>query len=102
VRALIAGLCFLLLPVLAAATLNEEVLRKEQECQAKARSFQEHRICTLKATPRKCRRLVRGLPQQGMSMSFQQARLSCIISCEGASLYSRLFGECSTPSDPNK
>lgn len=102
-RALIAGFCLLLLPMLAHASLNEEVLRKEQECRAQAKTFEEHRLCTIKVTPRKCRHHVRGKrPQQGMSMTHRQAWLSCIVSCEGADLYSRLLGECSTPANPEK
>jgi hypothetical protein len=102
VRALIAGLS-LLLPAVAGASLNEEVLRKEHECRAQARSFEEHRICTIKVTPRKCRHHVRGKrPEQSLSMSHRQAWLSCIVTCENAGLYSHLIGECSTPSDPSK
>jgi hypothetical protein len=99
-RVLIAGLC-LFMPLLAAATVNEDVLRAVETCNLAAKTFEEQRYCQIKATPRKCRNLVRR-PQQGASFSFRHAWLKCVSTCEDATLFSRTFGECSTPSDPNK
>lgn len=101
-RILVAGLC-LLLPVAAHASLNEALLQKERECQAKATSFEAHRLCTIRATPRKCRHHVRGQrPEKAMSMNWRRDWLSCVKTCEGVGWYSARFGECSTPNDPNK
>ncbi|MGH8453164.1 MAG: hypothetical protein ACRESW_01310, partial [Nevskiales bacterium] len=60
------------------------------------------RYCMIKATPRKCRQYPRGPVNQLQSLPLRQVWLKCIGSCEGAGLFSRTFGECSTPSDPSK
>ena len=101
-RALIAGLCVLILPLLATAALNEEVLRESQACHSTAQGFEEQRNCVIKATPRKCRHLLRDRPQQGMSLSIRQVWLKCISTCENAAWYSRTFGECSRPGDSER
>ncbi|HXG28127.1 MAG TPA: hypothetical protein VNJ47_04675 [Nevskiales bacterium] len=95
-------LTLLLLPAAAGAALNEEVLRTVEACTATATSFEQQRACAIKATPRKCRKHVRGRPQQGLSLAIRQVWLKCISTCEGANLYSRTLGECSRPSDPDK
>jgi hypothetical protein len=100
-RVLIAGLC-LLFPAMAMATVNEDVLRATQACMAEAKTYEQQHYCMLKSSPRKCRPLLRGKAQKTLSLPIRQKWLGCISTCEGASLYSRKLGECSTPSDPNK
>lgn len=100
-RILIVAVCALL-PLLAGATVNEDVLRAAQACSATATTVEQQRNCVIRITPRKCRHWVRGKPQRAMSMSIRQAWLGCVSTCEGATFYARKFGECSTPSDPNK
>jgi hypothetical protein len=96
------AVCVLLLPLAVSATVNEDVLLAMQVCNETATTFEQQRYCMIKATPRKCRHLVRGKPQQGLSMSIRQRWLGCVSTCEGANLLSRTLGECSTPSDPSK
>ncbi len=100
-RVLIAGL-LLLIPAMAQATVNEDVLKAVQVCVGEAKTYEQQHYCMLKATPVKCRPLLRGKGQRTLSMPIRHKWLGCISTCEGASLYSRTFGECRTPSDPNK
>lgn len=100
-RVLIAGLC-LLLPAMALATVNEDVLRATQTCMADTKTHEQQHYCMLKSSPVKCRYLLRGKAQKTLSMPIRQKWLGCVSTCEGAGLYSRTLGECSTPSDPSK
>lgn len=96
-----AALC-VLMPLAVHASLNDEVLEDVQDCVAEAKSYEQQHYCMLKASPRKCRGLLRGKGQRMMSMPIRHKWLGCVSTCEDASLYSRTLGECSTPSDPNK
>lgn len=100
-RVLIASLCFLL-PMLAQASVHEDVFKATRACAANAKTMDERRYCELKATPRKCREYLRGPINERQSIAMRQVWLKCLGSCEGATWYSRTFGECSTPSDPRK
>lgn len=93
----------ILLCVLASlvhAGVQQEVLENTQACNANAQLDQQ-RYCMIKHTPRKCRDYVRD-PKMVMSFSLRQSWLKCIATCEGADLWSRTFGPCSTPSDIRK
>lgn len=100
-RVLIACLC-VFLPLLAQASVHEDVFRATQECTASATTLEEQRNCQVRATPRICRDYLRGPLNERRSMAMRQVWLKCLGSCDDANWYSRLFGECSTPSDPNK
>lgn len=97
------GLTFALAatPSLALATVIDDVVRKINACSAAATTGEQQYSCLLKATPRKCRNHLRDR-RMTMSLALRQQWQTCLATCEGASLYSRTFGPCSTPSDPNK
>lgn len=101
-RVLIICLGVMLLPMATSAGVHDDVFKATDACMAKARTLEEGRYCRIKATPRKCRDYLRGPLTEQKSMAMRQVWLKCLGSCEGASLYSRTLGECSTPSDPNK
>lgn len=89
-----------LMAPLAQASVQQEVLENTAECNANVQIDQQ-RHCMIKHTPRKCRNYVRD-PKMVMSFSLRQSWLKCIATCEGADLWSRTFGPCSTPSDIRK
>lgn len=97
----------LLILVLAGSSLrvsgavHEDVVKKIQDCTAAATGGEQQFYCLLKATPRKCRDYVRDR-RLVTSMAVRQQWQTCLATCEGATLYSRTFGACSTPSDPSK
>jgi hypothetical protein len=101
VRRIAAVFVLASLPVAAFAAVHEDVVKKIQDCTAAATTGEQQQYCLLKATPRKCRGYVRDR-RIVMSMAVRQQWQTCLHTCEGANLYSRSFGECSTPSDPGK
>jgi hypothetical protein len=82
-------------PARAADTIAG-VQSRIQACDRQASTAAQHHACVYKATPRKCRSYVSGEHGKFYTTLVQQQWFTCLRSCDGASLLSRMRGECST------
>jgi hypothetical protein len=89
-------LAMLAVPAHAATDTVSHTQTRMRQCEQKAQDANAYHQCVVKATPKKCRRLVSARHHAFYSAQSQKAWFVCLRSCDEASVLSRTVGECST------